>query len=62
MSRFMYFLVAGLMMLAVALPASAADIYCTVMGTKQGKFQGDPGVRGDPSRRTSRSRSMRQAG
>ncbi|HWW29664.1 MAG TPA: type VI secretion system tube protein TssD [Steroidobacteraceae bacterium] len=49
MSRFMYFLVAGLMMLAVALPASAADIYCTVMGTKQGKFQGDPGVRGDPT-------------
>jgi len=49
MSRFMYFSVVGLMMLAIALPASAANIYCTVVGAKQGKFQGDPGVHGDPA-------------
>ena len=47
MSRLMYFSVAGLMMLAVALPASATDIYCTVVGAVQGKFQGDPGTHGN---------------
>jgi len=46
MTRLVYFLTAGLMMLALAVPASAANIYCTVVGAKQGKFQGDPGVRG----------------
>src|SRR5271167_1342738 len=43
MSRFTYLLIAGLTMAAVAVPASATDIYCTVMGVKQGAFQGDPG-------------------
>ena len=47
MSRLVCFLAAGLMMLALALPASAGNIYCTVVGAKQGKFQGDPGIRGD---------------
>src|SRR3984893_6882447 len=46
MSRFTYFSVAGLMLLAVALPASATDIFCTVVGTVQGTFQGDPATRG----------------
>jgi type VI secretion system secreted protein Hcp len=47
MSRFMYFSITGLMMLAVGLPASAANIYCTVVGAKQGQFQADPAVRGE---------------
>jgi type VI secretion system secreted protein Hcp len=41
MSRLVYFLIVGPMMLALALPASAGNIYCTVVGAKQGKFQGD---------------------
>ncbi len=47
MSRFMYFSITGLLMLAVTLPASAANIYCSVVGTKQGKFQADPTARGE---------------
>jgi type VI secretion system secreted protein Hcp len=47
MSRFVYFSVAGLMMLAVALPASATEIYCTVVGTVQGTFQGDTVTHGN---------------
>jgi type VI secretion system secreted protein Hcp len=47
MSRFMYFSVAGLMLLAVALPASATDIYCTVVGAVQGTFQGDTVTHGN---------------
>lgn len=47
MSRFMYFSITGLMMLAVASPASAANIFCTVVGAKQGQFQADPSVRGE---------------
>jgi type VI secretion system secreted protein Hcp len=47
MSRFMYISVAGLMMSAVALPASATDIYCTVTGATQGTFQGDPATKGN---------------
>src|SRR5271163_526965 len=46
MSRFMLCLTAGLVMLAVAIPASATDIYCTVVGTVQGTFQGDPATHG----------------
>ena len=49
MSRFMYFSIIGLMMSAVALPASAANIFCTVVGAKQGQFQADPALRGDAS-------------
>jgi type VI secretion system secreted protein Hcp len=49
MSRSVYFSLAAVMMLALAVPASAANIYCTVLGAAQGKFQGDPGVRGDPT-------------
>jgi len=49
MSRVVDFTAAGLMMLAVVLPASAGNIYCTVVGVKQGKFQGDPGAHGDTS-------------
>jgi len=47
MSRVVYCSLAGLMMLAFAFPASAGNIYCTVVGAKQGKFQVDPGVHGD---------------
>lgn len=32
---------AGLLLTAAALPVSAANIYCTVVGAKQGAFQGD---------------------
>jgi type VI secretion system secreted protein Hcp len=46
MTRFINLSVAGLM-LAVALPASATDIYCTVVGARQGTFQGDPVARGN---------------
>jgi len=46
MSRFMYLLIIGLTLAAAAVPASATDIYCTVVGAKQGPFQGDPGLRG----------------
>jgi type VI secretion system secreted protein Hcp len=46
MTRFMSFTLAGLMLSAVALPASATDIFCTVVGAKQGTFQGDPVARG----------------
>jgi len=46
MTRFMSFSVAALTMLAVTLPASATDIFCTVIGAKQGTFQGDPATRG----------------
>jgi type VI secretion system secreted protein Hcp len=42
MTRFIDFSLAGLMLSAVAVPASATDIYCTVVGVKQGTFQGDP--------------------
>jgi len=49
MTRFMNFSLAGLMMLTVALPASATDILCTVVGTVQGAFQGDPATRGSPT-------------
>jgi type VI secretion system secreted protein Hcp len=45
MTRFMYFSVAALMF-AAALPASATDIYCTVVGTAQGTFPGDPTTHG----------------
>jgi type VI secretion system secreted protein Hcp len=46
MTRFICFSAAAFL-LATALPASATDIYCTVVGAKQGKFQGDPGLNGD---------------
>src|ERR1700675_4810054 len=46
MTRFMSLLIAGLVMAATAVPASATDIFCTVVGAKQGQFQGDPGFRG----------------
>jgi type VI secretion system secreted protein Hcp len=34
-------MLAGMMALGFALPASAGNIYCTVVGVKQGKFTGD---------------------
>ena len=46
MTRFMSLLVAGLSMSSVTLPASATDIYCTVVGNVQGTFPGDPATRG----------------
>jgi type VI secretion system secreted protein Hcp len=46
MTRFTSFSIAALLMFAVALPASATDIYCTVVGARQGPFQGDPAARG----------------
>ena len=49
MSRFVYFAITGLMMSAAALPASAANIFCTVVGAKQGQFQADPALRSDAS-------------
>lgn len=49
MTRSMKFSLAGLMLLAVALPASATDIFCTVVGTVQGTLQGDPATRGTPT-------------
>jgi hypothetical protein len=37
-------------MLALAVPASAAQhIYCTFVGAKQGRFQGDHGLNGESS-------------
>ncbi len=48
MARIMCFSVAAFLLTA-ALPASATNIYCTVVGAKQGKFQGDPGLHGDPT-------------
>jgi type VI secretion system Hcp family effector len=47
MSRYMTFAVAGLLLLTVAVPASATEIYCTVTGAVQGPFQGDPGTHGN---------------
>ncbi len=46
MSRFAYSLAAGMMALAAAVPASAGNIYCTVVGAKQGTFT-DDAVRGN---------------
>jgi type VI secretion system secreted protein Hcp len=47
MTRFVNLSIAGFVLLAVALPASATDIYCTVVGAKQGPFQGDLVARGN---------------
>jgi type VI secretion system secreted protein Hcp len=47
MSRSLNLSLAGLLLTAAALPASAANIYCTVVGAKQGTFQGDPVARGE---------------
>jgi len=41
MSRFVYSMLAGMMALGIAVPASAGNIYCTVVGAKQGKFTDD---------------------
>jgi type VI secretion system secreted protein Hcp len=46
MPRFMNCLLAGLLMSAVALPAAATDISCSVVGSVQGTFQGDPATGG----------------
>jgi len=46
MSRVVHFSVAGLMMLALAPPASAGNIYCSFVGTQQGTFQGTGAVQG----------------
>lgn len=47
MTRFTNCSLIGLMMLAVALPASATEISCIVVGTLQGPFQGDPATGGN---------------
>jgi len=47
MSRHVSIFVAGLAMLAAALPATAENIYCTVVGAKQGTFQNDRGLNGN---------------
>ena len=44
MLRSMFVVLAGLGVLVNAAPASAQEIFCTVTGSKQGKFPGDPGV------------------
>jgi type VI secretion system secreted protein Hcp len=41
MPRFIFALLAGFAVLANAAPASAQEIFCTVVGVKQGTFQGD---------------------
>jgi type VI secretion system secreted protein Hcp len=46
MTRLMQYSLAGLMTFAVAPPASATDIFCTVVGAVQGTFQGDPATGG----------------
>jgi type VI secretion system secreted protein Hcp len=49
MPRLMNISTAALIMLTVALPASATDISCTVVGMVQGPFQGDPTTHGNNS-------------
>jgi type VI secretion system secreted protein Hcp len=49
MSRFIHFALTGLILQAVAFPACATDIYCTVVGSKQGTFQGDQVTHGNNS-------------
>jgi type VI secretion system secreted protein Hcp len=46
MARFSYSILAGLMALGIAAPASAGNIYCTVVGVKQGTFT-DNAARGE---------------
>jgi type VI secretion system secreted protein Hcp len=41
MSRIVSLVFAGLVVLGSAAPASAQEIFCTVVGAKQGTFQGD---------------------
>jgi type VI secretion system secreted protein Hcp len=41
MPRFIFAVLAGFAVLANAAPASAQEIFCTVVGVKQGTFQGD---------------------
>jgi type VI secretion system secreted protein Hcp len=48
MSRFAYSALAGSILLTAALPAFAGNIYCTVVGAKQGKFPADA-LRGVPA-------------
>ena len=45
MSRLTYSALAGSVMLTTAFPAFAGNIYCTVVGVKQGKFQSDASLR-----------------
>lgn len=45
MMRFINLSLAGLMVLAVALPASATDIFCSVVDAKQGTFDHRQGTR-----------------
>jgi type VI secretion system secreted protein Hcp len=47
MSRLASFSMAGLVLFALALPASAEHIYCTVVGVKQGAFGGTTGLNGN---------------
>lgn len=41
MPRFVFAMLAGFAVLANTAPASAQEIFCTVVGAKQGTFQGD---------------------
>jgi type VI secretion system secreted protein Hcp len=41
MSRFVFVVLAGFAMLGTTAPASAQEIFCTVVGAKQGTFQAD---------------------
>src|SRR5215469_3820179 len=43
MSRFMFVVLTALTVLGSAVPASAQEIFCTVVGKSQGQFQGDRG-------------------
>lgn len=45
MSRFTYSALAASVLLTMAFPAFAGNIYCTVVGAKQGKFQSDASLR-----------------
>ena len=46
MSRLTHSALAGSVLLAMAFPAFAGNIYCTVVGVKQGKFRTDASLRG----------------
>jgi type VI secretion system secreted protein Hcp len=49
MSRFVWVVLAGVSLLGSAAPASAQEIFCTVVGAKQGTFPAASSVGGKPS-------------
>jgi type VI secretion system Hcp family effector len=49
MSRFASSVLAGSILVTMAFPVFAGNIYCTVVGAKQGKFQTDAALHGAPA-------------